>query len=80
MARLMYVSSAYSVPKVGVDAHGSPVRTLVRKTSRYDAVQVIKAADGMLAVTIDWDWLEQYRERLLATREAGFRQEHHMHT
>jgi hypothetical protein len=28
------VSSAYSVPKVGVDAHGSPVRTLVRKTSQ----------------------------------------------
>jgi hypothetical protein len=41
------VSSAYGVPKVGIDAHGSPVRALVRKTSWYDAVQaVIKAAGG----------------------------------
>jgi hypothetical protein len=65
------VPSAYSVPKVGVDAHGSPVRTLVRKTSRYDAVQVIKAADGKLAVTIDWEWFEQYRERPLAKQASG---------
>jgi hypothetical protein len=64
-------SSAYSVRKVDVDAHGSPVRTLVRKTSWYDATQVIKAADGKLAVTIDWEWFEQYRERLLAKRASG---------
>jgi hypothetical protein len=65
------VSSAYSVRKVDVDAHGSPVRTPVRKTSWYDAVQVIKAAEGKLAVTIDWEWLEQYRERLLAKQASG---------
>ena len=47
-------SSAYSVRKVDVDAHGSPVGTLVRKTSWYDAIQVIKAADGKLAVTIGY--------------------------
>ena len=64
-------SSAYSVRKVDVDAHGSPVRTLVRKTSWYDATQVIKAADGKLAVTIDWEWFEQYRERLLAKQASG---------
>jgi hypothetical protein len=66
------VSSAYGVRKVDVDAHGSPVRTLVRKTSRYDAVQVIKAADGKpTVVTIDWEWFEQYRERLLAKQASG---------
>jgi hypothetical protein len=45
----------------------SPVRTLVRKTSWYDAIQVIKAAGGKLAVTIP----------RTATREAGFRQGDH---
>jgi hypothetical protein len=44
----------------------------VRKTSWYDAVQaVIKAADGKLAVTIDWEWFEQYREHLLAKQAPG---------
>jgi hypothetical protein len=66
------VSSAYNVPKVGVDAHGKPViRTLVRKTSWYDAVQVTKAADGKLAVMTDWEWFKQYRERLLAKQASG---------
>jgi hypothetical protein len=64
-------SAAYSVPKVDVDAHGSPVRTLVRKTSRYDAVQMIKAADGKPAVTIDSEWFEKYRERLFAKQASG---------
>ena len=50
---------------------GSPVGTLVRKTSWYDATQVIKAADGKLAVTIDWEWFEQHRERLLARQASG---------
>jgi hypothetical protein len=72
------VSCAYSVPKVDVDAHGSPVRTLVRKTSWYDAVQVVKAAEGKLAVTIDWEWLEQYRERLLA-KQACLKEVHLTH-
>jgi hypothetical protein len=45
--------------------------TLVRKTSRCDAVQVIKAADGKLAVTIDWKWFEQYRGQLLAKQASG---------
>jgi hypothetical protein len=31
---------------------------------------VIKAADGNLAVTIDWEWFEQYRERL-PTKQAS---------
>ena len=43
----------------------------MRKTSWYDATQVIKAADGKLAVTIDWEWFEQYRERLLAKQASG---------
>jgi hypothetical protein len=64
-------ASAYSVPKVGVDAHSSPVRALVRKTSWYDAVQVIKAADGKPAVTIDSEWFEKYRERLLTKQASG---------
>jgi hypothetical protein len=32
---------------------------------------VIKAADGKLAVTIDWEWFEQHRERLLAKQASG---------
>jgi hypothetical protein len=43
----------------------------VRKTSWYDAIQVIKAADGKLAVTIDWEWFDQYREQLLANKQAS---------
>ena len=42
-----------------------------RETSWYDAIQVIKAADGKLAVTVDWEWFEQYRERLLAKQASG---------
>jgi hypothetical protein len=41
------VPSAYNAPKVGVDAHGSPPRALgVRKTSWYDAVQVVSSDQG----------------------------------
>ena len=32
---------------------------------------MIKAADGKLAVTIDWEWFEQYRERLLTKQASG---------
>jgi hypothetical protein len=78
------VSSAYNVPKVGVDAHGSPARILVRKTSWYDAVQA--AGTMRYKQCARPAGTMRYKQRLTgsglsntvtATREAGFRQEDH---